>query len=269
MITSLVTFPCFAALALFTLGLPQIQVNAAVVLRDDANGSEATDADVQAYLDSHNTIRSQHDAVPLTWNNTAAEKAQQWANNCTFEHSGGILGALGENLAAGTGNFTIQAAVKDWTDEVSEYDSKNPTASHFTQVVWKDTTAIGCAVQTCDGIIKGFATGQYYVCEYFPQGNVEAPGSGLLAYFLTRISEDEIWTTISQYMVSGKKPRDRESSNGKECKVLRQRCKKKKFWELVAVGRLELLLDAAVDEKADGVAELQSLLALAAEIEWV
>ncbi|KAJ7669300.1 CAP domain-containing protein [Mycena polygramma] len=171
MITSLVTFR-FAALALFTLSLRQIQVNAAVVLRDVGNGSGATDADVQAYLDSHNTIRAQHGAVPLTWNNTAAEKAQQWANNCTNEHSGGILGALGENLAAGTGNFTIQAAVKAWTDEVSEYNPNNPQPSHFTQVVWKDTTAIGCAVQTCDGIFKGFATAQYYVCEYFPQGNV-------------------------------------------------------------------------------------------------
>ncbi|KAJ7655104.1 PR-1-like protein [Mycena polygramma] len=136
------------------------------------NGSRASDSDVQAYLQTHNSIRSQHGAVPVTWSNDAAEKAQEWADECKNVHSGGTLGPLGENLAAGTGSFSIQAAVKAWTDEVSEYDASNPQPSHFTQVVWKATTQIGCAVQTCDGIFAGFGAAQYYVCEYSVQGNV-------------------------------------------------------------------------------------------------
>jgi len=135
-------------------------------------GSNASPADQQAYLDAHNSIRSQHGAVPVTWSNAAAAKAQQWANECTNTHSGGTLGPLGENLAAGTGSFSIAQAVKAWTDEVSEYNPNNPQPSHFTQVVWKATTEIGCAVQTCDGIFSGFGAAQYYVCEYSVQGNV-------------------------------------------------------------------------------------------------
>ncbi|KAJ7322906.1 CAP domain-containing protein [Mycena albidolilacea] len=136
------------------------------------NGSRASDSDVQAYLQTHNSIRSQHGAVAVTWSNSAAEKAQEWADKCLNQHSGGTLGPLGENLAAGTGSFSIEDAVKAWTDEVSEYDAGNPQPSHFTQVVWKATTQIGCAVQTCDGIFAGFGAAQYYVCEYFVQGNV-------------------------------------------------------------------------------------------------
>jgi hypothetical protein len=92
-------------------------------------------ADEQAYLDAHNSVRAQHGAVPLTWNDDAAAKAQQWANGCVFQHSGGTLGPYGggfgrcnplvvsefiwppENLAAGTGDFTIPDAVGAWTDE--------------------------------------------------------------------------------------------------------------------------------------------------------
>ncbi|KAJ7225808.1 CAP domain-containing protein, partial [Mycena pura] len=137
------------------------------------NGSRASNADVQAYLNAHNTIRAQHGAVDVKWDNDAATKAQEWADKCLNKHSGGTLGPLGENLAAGTGVYTIPQAVKDWTDEVSEYNPNSPQASHFTQVVWKATTLIGCAVQTCDGIFAGFGAAQYYVCEYSQQGNVE------------------------------------------------------------------------------------------------
>ncbi|KAJ7293291.1 CAP domain-containing protein [Mycena rebaudengoi] len=137
------------------------------------NGSKASDADREAYLKGHNTIRAQHGAKPLVWDNGAAAKAQEWANKCTNEHSGGTLGPLGENLAAGTGSFSIAEAVKAWTDESSEYNPRNPQFSHFTQVVWKATTKVGCAVATCNGIFEGFGAAQYYVCEYSEQGNVQ------------------------------------------------------------------------------------------------
>ncbi|KAF5377524.1 hypothetical protein D9615_005246 [Tricholomella constricta] len=132
-----------------------------------------SNSDIQAYLSSHNTVRARHGAADLTWNDDLAAKAQQWANGCLFEHSGGIFGRLGENLAAGTGSYSIQSAVKGWTDEVTEYNPSNPKASHFTQVVWKATTQVGCAVKSCDGIFDPkFGKANYYVCEYSPAGNV-------------------------------------------------------------------------------------------------
>lgn len=144
--------------------------------------------DIDQYLSAHNTVREQHGAVDLTWDDTLASAAQNWANGCKFQHSGGTLGPYGgrhlfrvvtlwcithylpaENLAAGTGNFDIPTAIKLWTDEVcksaefetwesnvhtllAQYDPNNPQPSHFTQVVWKATRQVGCAVQQCDGI---------------------------------------------------------------------------------------------------------------------
>jgi pathogenesis-related protein 1 len=75
-------------------------------------------ADKKAYLDAHNTIRSQHGALPLVWNQTLSDKGASWAARCVFKHSGGSLGPYGENLAAGTGQTAAQA-VKLWTDEKS------------------------------------------------------------------------------------------------------------------------------------------------------
>ncbi|KAI0824238.1 CAP domain-containing protein [Trametes gibbosa] len=138
------------------------------------NSGATSQSDIDQYLQAHNSIRSQHGASPLTWSDDLAAKAQQWANNCVFQHSGGTLGPFGENLAAGTGSsYGIQSAVKSWTDEVSEYDPNNPQPSHFTQVVWKASTQVGCAVQSCNGIFAAsFGPAKFFVCEYSPQGNV-------------------------------------------------------------------------------------------------
>jgi len=91
-----------------------------------------------------------------------------------FEHSGGKLGPFGENLAAGTGGgFGPGQAVKSWTDESKDFDPGNPQPSHFTQVVWKGTTQLGCAVAQCDGIFNAsFGKAAFHVCEYSAQGNI-------------------------------------------------------------------------------------------------
>ncbi|KAI0762912.1 CAP domain-containing protein [Fomes fomentarius] len=140
----------------------------------DTSSGATSQGDINQYLQAHNSVRSQHGAAALSWSDDLAAKAQEWANNCVFQHSGGKLGKFGENLAAGTGgSYGIGPAVKSWTDEVSDYDSSNPQASHFTQVVWKGTQQVGCAVQSCNGIFDAsFGPAKYFVCEYFPQGNI-------------------------------------------------------------------------------------------------
>ncbi|KXN89858.1 Protein PRY2 [Leucoagaricus sp. SymC.cos] len=139
------------------------------------SGSDSTSSsDIQAYLSAHNSVRASHGASALVWSDELAGKAQQWANNCRFQHSGGSLGPYGENLAAGTGSsYGISDGIKSWTDEVSDYNANNPVPSHFTQVVWKGSQQLGCAVQECDGIFPAqYGKSRYYVCEYFPAGNV-------------------------------------------------------------------------------------------------
>lgn len=87
-----------------------------------SGGGSVSAADQQRYLNAHNSVRAQHGAGALSWADDLEAAAQKWANNCVFKHSGGTLGPFGENLAAGTGNsYTIETAVKSWTDEVCQW----------------------------------------------------------------------------------------------------------------------------------------------------
>lgn len=54
-----------------------------------------------------------------------------------------------ENLAAGTGDFSVTDGIKLWTDEAKDYNPSAPQYSHFTQVVWKATKQVGCFMATC------------------------------------------------------------------------------------------------------------------------
>ncbi|KAI8059950.1 CAP domain-containing protein, partial [Gilbertella persicaria] len=121
---------------------------------------------IQTILNVHNTFRARHSSPPLVWNATLANFANQWTLRCQFAHSGG---PYGENLALRTANWN--ATVSAWYNEVSLYDYNNPgfssSTGHFTQVVWKDTTQVGCAVTSCPNL-----NGNFYACEYSPRGNV-------------------------------------------------------------------------------------------------
>ena len=127
----------------------------------------------QRFVDAHNAVRKQHCAAPLTWSPKLEAVAQKWANTlrdkgCAFGHSGG---QFGENLAAGTeGVLDPEATVKMWYDEIEKYKFPNGGFSmetgHFTQVVWRGTTQVGCGHSTCKG-------NDIWVCNYDPAGNWE------------------------------------------------------------------------------------------------
>ncbi|KAI9318708.1 CAP domain-containing protein [Dichotomocladium elegans] len=112
----------------------------------------------------HNKYRAKHSAPALKWDKKLEKYAQRWANKCTFQHTGG---PYGENLAMGYGNW--KGAIAGWYNEVDAYDYNHPgfssSTGHFTQVVWKSTTKIGCGVKKCPN-------GPIYVCSYAPPGNV-------------------------------------------------------------------------------------------------
>lgn len=122
-----------------------------------------------AILNSTNTYRLQHNATTLTWNTSLASIANNWSSKCAWSHSGG---PTGENLAKGYANVT--AAVDAWGDEQAGYNYKDPgfseSTGHFTQLVWRNTTTVGCAATDCNG--KDDIDGFILVCEYWPAGNV-------------------------------------------------------------------------------------------------
>jgi len=95
----------------------------------------------------------------------------------------------GELQVAASGSFSIQDALNTFIEDESSYNPAHPVLSHFTQVVWKATTQVGCAVKQCKGLldpkIQGLVGGSsnstsdlnrldgtYYVCLYNPPGNV-------------------------------------------------------------------------------------------------
>lgn len=143
----------------------------------------ATPAEIQEWLQAHNNYRTLHGVPPVTWSDTVAASAQAYADTCPSGHSGSVYG---ENLAWASYTMGESGVVQLWYDEEPLYDYNNPGFSydtgHFTQVVWKGTSEIGC----------GFASGcgggwpNVWVCQYNPPGNyigqfaenVFPPGSG-------------------------------------------------------------------------------------------
>ncbi|KAK4521464.1 40S ribosomal protein S25 [Mucor velutinosus] len=141
-----------------------------------------TSADIDSILTAHNVVRAKHNAPPLKWNQELGDFAYGWASKCSIAHS---QASYGENIAWRTKDWT--QTVNAWYSEVSAYNYSNPGFStktgHFTQVVWKNTKTIGCGASYCDNI-----QGVYYVCEYFPRGNVLYGGADPAIFFRTNVT---------------------------------------------------------------------------------
>lgn len=138
----------------------------------------------QALVDAHNVARARAEPTPspalpaVVWDADIAATAQAWAEGCVFEHSDGT--GYGENLALFSPReidaALATATVELWESETSDYSySSNGCAAgaqcgHYTQLVWRDTTRIGCGVADCDDV-DGFGPGAIWVCNYDPPGN--------------------------------------------------------------------------------------------------
>ena len=122
-------------------------------------------------LAAHNRIRHELGLSPLGWSNQLAARAEDWARRLTeknqFLHS--PKSPYGENLFEITGGQSSPAGVvTEWASESKNYDYKlnrcSGTCGHYTQLVWRDTKELGCAVA------RG-GNREVWVCEYSPPGN--------------------------------------------------------------------------------------------------
>ena len=140
---------------------------------------------IQQILDAHNSYRSEVGIPALTWSNNLAQFAQNWANElatnrgCKMQHrphddNDPWKQKYGENIYwAGGTNWTptVLDAVADWGTEKKDFNSDTKSCNngagcgHYTQMIWKNTTQVGCGVATCaDGNV-------IVVCNYNPPGN--------------------------------------------------------------------------------------------------
>ncbi len=146
-----------------------------------------------AVLARHNEYRARHGVPLLTWNSTLADYGYSYINEIESTDHSACSGTLvhsprtglnfGENLAYGT--ITDTQAVDLWYDENVYYNYQDPSQSsgdfeqygHFTQLIWRASTQLGCAIKRCNGNII------YVICEYHPQGNIFLAGDDQYYFF--------------------------------------------------------------------------------------
>lgn len=120
-------------------------------------------SELQAGFDATNSYRRQHAAPDLVWDAAIAAQAASYVAGCPNGHSG--QPGFGENLA--WGYDSMSAAVRAWYDEVSAYDFNtggfSGATGHFTQLVWRDSSKVGCAVNKACSMPT-------YICQYSPAG---------------------------------------------------------------------------------------------------
>ena len=131
-------------------------------------------------LAAHNRERTALGIKPLVWDEKLRASAQSWADHLAatsaFEHApDNVNESEGENLWAGTrGSYSAEAMVDGWIRErrffkPGSFPDNSTTGrvadvGHYTQLVWRDTGSVGCAV----------ASGRsedVLVCRYSDAGN--------------------------------------------------------------------------------------------------
>ncbi|NXM38498.1 PI16 inhibitor, partial [Gymnorhina tibicen] len=140
------------------------------------------DEEKKIILDEHNKYRSQ--VVPpamammkMTWDLDLEVSAQAFAKQCILPKNGK---GKGKNFFATASNLDVKLAIEQWNEERKFYNlttdecAKGQMCGHYTQMVWAETTRIGCGKSFCEKV-NGTETENVhlFVCSYFPLGNVK------------------------------------------------------------------------------------------------
>jgi hypothetical protein len=126
--------------------------------------------------------------APLTWSVGSAAIAQAWVAGCSFSHNPNLdFYNLGENIAVTgypAGPQPAQPPASTffdiWANEVASYTygpfdmADFSCCGHYTQIVWRRTTSVGCAIQYCttnSPFGPSFPNWYLVACDYWPPGN--------------------------------------------------------------------------------------------------
>lgn len=155
-----------------------------------SQAAAAESIDTQAAVAEHNKIRADAGvAEPLGYSPELAKSAQQWADHlkkthaCKMQHSD-TKGRYGENLYWASPliwsdgrrevhKVTPAEVISSWGKEKVDYDYASNTCAHgaecghYTQIVWRETSKLGCGFAVCEDSRE-----QVWVCHYTPAGNI-------------------------------------------------------------------------------------------------
>ena len=158
---------------------------------DAAPGSTGEPAELAGITRAHNQVRAQvasATALPdLVWDDALAATAAAYVRQCRDDNGDGLVDHnddrskghafyVGENIYASSGTARGAAAVSAWADEVAHYHAADntcdagETCGHYTQIVWRASVKLGCAVYACAGL----RFPSTIVCDYGPGGNIGA-----------------------------------------------------------------------------------------------
>lgn len=144
--------------------------------------------DRAAIVAAHNKWRAQVGVAGLSYSPKLEVSAQAWADNlkqtnhCSMRHSK-PHGRYGENLYWSSAiiwsdgrrelkDVRAEDAVDGWGSEKGDYDYAHnrcrpgKVCGHYTQMVWRTSTKVGCALAVCEDSKE-----QVWVCQYQPAGN--------------------------------------------------------------------------------------------------
>jgi hypothetical protein len=126
---------------------------------------------------------------PLAWEDSLAATAAAWVARCQDNDGNGLVDHnpdrstghpyyVGENIFSSTATASAYEAVLlpvyGWAAEAAHYHYDTNTCDagaicgHYTQIVWRTTQKVGCAIGRCSGL----AYPSTIVCDYGPGGNV-------------------------------------------------------------------------------------------------
>ncbi|KAK9735262.1 hypothetical protein RND81_04G194700 [Saponaria officinalis] len=132
---------------------------------------ELTQDDKDILLKYHNRERANVLVPPLKWSKKLEKIAQISAKKCHAVGSG-RNGPYGENLA---GYDVVNAwhLTKIWGFQRIYYNCAqnkcvDGPCSDYVQIVWRNTTLVGCASAICNGHVET----PFFACEYYPPGRI-------------------------------------------------------------------------------------------------
>lgn len=154
----------------------------------DAPGPSGEPANLMGTTAAHNAVRAAVSTStplpPMKWDPALASHAMAWASQCKDGDNNGLVdhsssqyrsnavgySYIGENIFASGGNASGTQATMSWASEKNNFTYPNSCAGicgHYTQIVWRASVNLGCALVTCPALKYPSSV----LCMYGPGGN--------------------------------------------------------------------------------------------------